>query len=332
MIQIRWDGFGRNHRQMRAAQLSVVEMCQTLRIWGGSRGGCAEWREWWSICARWRAVATPSDGVCWVDQLPAEDFNRGFGIATPTFSGQCKVLRYHVYFERHWANFVQLNLDTNPHSLNQHQLDQLQELGHLPPEHRLSSAHAIFGRDVYVTMPAESTRDPTVVLEGARLTLQAWEPGGYTLTLRIAGQPSRSQQFGTELQAGLERVLQSLEQLRQHGTPDPCQQHGYVDQVLSMLYYWAIFSGITRGTAIAMYCGLASCLAAAHLWIEPPQPAGFQMDMEAIFSRSPQEFIECVKPWVSEQLRGGRFIPDAPSLAQSCVTLRHHHEALNLDS
>ena len=46
-IQLRCDGFGRNHRQMRAAECSVMEMAQVL-----VQGGALGWRAWWSIATR----------------------------------------------------------------------------------------------------------------------------------------------------------------------------------------------------------------------------------------------------------------------------------------
>ena len=107
-----------------------------------------------------------------VNLLPQPDFARGFGIATPTFKGQCKVLRYHLpYFERHWLRLVELSPPPR---------DALERLGEIAdPGARLASAHKLFGRDVFWAMPCQSTRDPSEWLEGARLTLQADRPRGH---------------------------------------------------------------------------------------------------------------------------------------------------------
>eukprot|EP00656_Telonema_subtile_P051648 TRINITY_DN7007_c0_g1_i1.p1 TRINITY_DN7007_c0_g1~~TRINITY_DN7007_c0_g1_i1.p1 ORF type:complete len:138 (-),score=42.27 TRINITY_DN7007_c0_g1_i1:63-476(-) len=131
-----------------------------------------------------------------------------------------------------------------------------------------------------------------------------------------------------ELQCAMARVQTSLHELK----ADPSDQatHRYVHEVLSMIYYWAIFSAITRGTALVMYCGLCAALAAGGLFLTAPQPRNFQIDMEAIFSQSPQEFRARVLPQL-ELSSIACEVPANPRLAEQCCTLRHMHEALLLE-
>jgi hypothetical protein len=53
---------------------------------------------------------------------------------------------------------------------------------------------------------------------------------------------------------------------------------------------------------------------------------------QAIFSTTPEEFIEQVEGWVLPQLSTGVQMPMDPLLADHCFTLRHMHEVLLLES
>jgi hypothetical protein len=64
-----------------------------------------------SCChVRWRQLAEPAEAVLWVDRLTPKDFEEGFGSHTPIFSGQSKILRYYMNFDRAFALFKQLLL------------------------------------------------------------------------------------------------------------------------------------------------------------------------------------------------------------------------------
>ena len=52
------------------------------------------------VIVRWRQIAEPNDQVVWVDLLPREEFERGFGSHTPMYTGQTKCVRYYHWAER----------------------------------------------------------------------------------------------------------------------------------------------------------------------------------------------------------------------------------------
>jgi hypothetical protein len=50
---------------------------------------------------RWRQMSEPNDPVWWVDMLPKDAFEEGFGLQTPMVSGHLKVCLLSKYYIPH---------------------------------------------------------------------------------------------------------------------------------------------------------------------------------------------------------------------------------------
>ena len=63
-----------------------------------------------NLTARWRQLSEPSEAVLWVDRLTQKEFEEGFGSHTPIYSGQSKILRYYMNFDRAFGLFKEVLL------------------------------------------------------------------------------------------------------------------------------------------------------------------------------------------------------------------------------
>eukprot|EP00951_Prasinocladus_malaysianus_P042820 scaffold525755_cov33-Prasinocladus_malaysianus.AAC.1 len=71
--------------------------------------------------------------------------------------------------------------------------------------------HAI-GTDSWIVVPISSTRDPSAMLEGTRLTLvrMQQQPDGYEFSIRTPVTPPRWAEFDKELDAAWEALLTAM--------------------------------------------------------------------------------------------------------------------------
>jgi len=251
------------------------------------------------------------------------------------FSHQCRVIRYYPYYKKAFERFSNLTKeleDTTPE-----QLDQVdQAMKETDPLGQLKRMHVAFNRGFYVVVSCDSSAAPGRELEGTRLTIQeSHHPStGYEFSIRMPGTPSRYSKFSIEL----DYIWGKIEAEYRKGPDLDIEE--YSKLVMSLYFYWVIFSPLSRGTAACGILGICALHLAAGYCIRPPQPDGVQLDWEAILSSSPDAFLsqptragETVLEWLR-----GRRVPlsevdvewgNVPLVSQLCPDIRKMQELLN---
>lgn len=80
-------------------------------------------------------------------------------------------------------------------------------------------------------------------------------------------------------------------------TPTPSPRHTKVLKIaLEIFYFWTNFSPLTRGAAACGYSCLVAVMLSCGMSFAEPLPANMQMDWEALFSESCEEFVNRMIP------------------------------------
>eukprot|EP00058_Branchiostoma_floridae_P011638 XP_002597126.1 hypothetical protein BRAFLDRAFT_76343 [Branchiostoma floridae] len=325
-LQYDTPGFLVNKKQHRWFGLAMVDMAQTdtsgsIMVTGRASSGCRTshvfgWRDLFDIAVKWRQASEPNDPVWWVDLLNQETFTEGFGSQTPMILGQCHVVRYYPYWKKAFPLMKDLMKDQcNPSPA------QLEQINEAQTPHDL---YAIRSHDFYVATPCHSQAAPGRIMEGTRLTIQKKTRYGYTCSIRTPGTPARWKQFDQEMAHAWERLCE--EAVR----PQPDTRTMY-ELSATLAYYWYNFMPLSRGSAACGLLSLHALLLAMDLQIDQPIPAGLQVDWEAIFLPTPQDFIGMLDEWVGSSLRHLDSSPlrSLPNVSETFPTLRSILEILN---
>ena len=96
-------GFGANGRQYLACGLAcfcVAQMAQKQQM---------GWREIAEIFIKFRQVAEPADGIVWIDKLPKQQVEEGYGSNTTMKTAQTRVARYWPMYQRSFDLLTEKN-------------------------------------------------------------------------------------------------------------------------------------------------------------------------------------------------------------------------------
>jgi tetratricopeptide (TPR) repeat protein len=321
------------------------------------------WRDFFDIGVRWRQAAEPNDPVWWIDGLPGNTFEEGFGLQTPIINGQLKTARYGRYFSK---AFKLLKKHMKSHyilSTDERKKPSSEQVESLEAARSLAGLHAIVGENFYVIQPCyTATEQGTLsVLEGARITLVDHPPDGFDFSIRMPSTPKRWKQFESQICHIFQKVVHALNHLDdpQHnflgskstaptapGGESESEDaspgaHGREQRVkalgLELFYYWCVFAPLTRGSALCGYMSLMAVALAAGCAYTGRLPNEKQLDWEAIFATNCDEFIETVSPWLHLQPLQQKGVAGSPSdvmqaidVADTVRTLRHMNSLFNV--
>jgi hypothetical protein len=331
-IQLNSVGFLRNSRQHRMFGLAVVHMASALQstIFLTSEEFHAvdstrkfiEWRQFFDIAVKWRQISEPNDPVWWIDGFPTKSFADGFGLETPIFSGQLKVIRYFSYFEKSFSTLKSYLLhpfakSVDPMSclysadgIERPVVTQMQagyyntsgafRLLSESAKEAVKAAQSVedlwqaVGEDFYVITLCCGHRNSALMMEGTRLTLLRTEPDGFKFCIRTPGTPRRWSQFDEEFDCLFESLRSSLIEIQSSGLNETNTVR-IVDLALTVFYYWVVFAPLSRGSAACAYAALHSILLSVGLVIPTKLPHNIQLDWEAILAHDSAAFIEYFK-------------------------------------
>jgi hypothetical protein len=159
-------------------------------------------------------------------------------------------------------------------------------------------------------VPIASSTNTDVELNGTRLTVVANDRGGFEFSICSSSVADRFNQFEREMQNSFDRVIEALlsfEEIREHADNDNDDNIQKATQrvlrrSLELFYYWVNFAPLTRGTSATGYAALLATVLVMGRDIGSMLPAGKQLDWEAIFSTTPEAFVEHVMPWIEGHL------------------------------
>jgi len=270
------------------------------------------YRDFFDVVVKWRQVSEPNDPVWWIDRLTEKSFSDGFGLHTPMVNGELKCIRYYPYFDMGFALLKKLL--TAPGGVYYiARGDRRLELSE-PAKKVVSCAATLddvydsIGEDFWVVCPCMSSIHKKALLEGTRLTLcKKIADGinsdgvGYDFSIRTPGLPMRWTEMTAELTAcfncivGQLTILKRMEKM-EIATPSSTSIRestliSLKRESLRLFYYWVNFAPLTRGSAMCGYAALMAVILASNRTISSPIPTGKQLDWDAIFTSSPEEFI-----------------------------------------
>eukprot|EP01065_Artemidia_motanka_P021710 TRINITY_DN25969_c0_g1_i1.p1 TRINITY_DN25969_c0_g1~~TRINITY_DN25969_c0_g1_i1.p1 ORF type:complete len:915 (+),score=196.43 TRINITY_DN25969_c0_g1_i1:62-2746(+) len=299
-IQYSSPGFLRNKRAHRACGLAIVETAQRLR----DSGWKMDWRDFFSLAVRWRQMADHGDPVHWIDSLPAEAFEDGFGLQTPLLTGEHRVPRYYPYFQRTFEMFR--SLITEQYILTDSQLDAISS-AKTPEE-----VWVAIGQDCFAVTPCHRSDPAAPPMEATRLTLiRTSAREGVQLAIRTPGTPSRFVAFGVELQRAFEDFCQAA------AAADPGEaakkNQPLIDKLLTVYFFWVNFQPLTRGSAAVGLCSLLGMLLSVGLELRGGVKEGVQTDWEGILCPDSGAFAAAISKWMVPRL--APVSVDLPSVA-----------------
>jgi tetratricopeptide (TPR) repeat protein len=279
------------------------------------------WRDFFDVAVRWRQISEMNDPVWWIDRLPYGAFDEGFGLQTPIVNGQLKTIRYYSYYPRALQlvkhrltkDKYYFNAASNKTTLTERQCAQIASAG------SLEELYDSLREDFYVIHRCRSKSQPSLILEGTRLTLVRHDPDGYEFTIRTPGTPARWTHYAKDLQTCFQTVVDALASYSSQASSSVDPQQGQPQKwsdiknvVLQLYYYWVTFAPLTRGTAVCGYmcilgalqsCGLTLSLAnnvssgGGRAGTDGGWPKDIQLDWEAIFADSCEEFVATASGW-----------------------------------
>ena len=151
-------------------------------------------------------------------------------------------------------------------------------------------------------------------------------PKGPVVHYSAAASPARRSGTGTGTGPGHSTV--PLHQATPVLAPSPSPRHTQVLKIaLEIFYFWTNFSPLTRGAAACGYSCLVAAMLSCGMSFAEPLPANMQLDWEALFSESCEEFVDRMVPLLPI-VKAPSGIDLAPSVDDHILTFRDMIQAL----
>eukprot|EP00850_Spirogloea_muscicola_P010134 SM000058S18564 [mRNA] locus=s58:532851:538878:- [translate_table: standard] len=289
------------------------------------KGAVDTWRSVYSIAVRWRQLAEPCDPVVWVDQLSPKEFAAGFGSHTPIQLGHSRVLRYYPNFSRAFKLMKTQILERGYvfNAANERvSLAEGSQRQQVEAALDCSDLYKLVGGDFYVVTPCQSLADPTLVLDGTRLTIQNSQTplNSVDFSIRTPGTPARWARYDAEMACAWKELCHVIRH-----EDDKLAAPRAIDKlshcILRLSYYWYNFMPLARGTAAVGYITLLGLYLAAGLEVTTLIPPGVQVDWDAILSPQLEIFLGAVKPWLESSLKECEHFSMLPPLQEVFPTI-----------
>jgi hypothetical protein len=215
---------------------------------------------------------------------------RGFHLTT----------RYSSYIP--WAiNVTKLHLlsdgyyDTNE-KLNKLSIQQKEGLNNVTS---IEDLYDIIDESFYIIVKISSQVSFGKYLKGTRLSLKKHDPEGYSFYIAFEVDNNRFNQFEIELESSFKQLIKILVAKKKSTlSHDYSIDYGNpIRNALELFYYWSNLSPLTRGTSSTGYMLLYSVITVLQEELIE-LPSLHQLDMDAILTSSPSEFITKVAPWL----------------------------------
>lgn len=328
------SGFLSNKRQQRMCGMAVVQIAQILRnYWfkGISTldGNCynfkhnqesneINWRAIFNVAVAYRQFSEPNDPVWWVDLLPVDQYNEGFGSHTPMITGQCYTPRYAAAIE--WSMKCFKEGIIREYISTDHNRDKIRDAK------TCEEIYQIMKKNFYITTLCESVRIADTKLIGTRLSLEKHKDKEHELeySIRTPCTPPRWHDYDAELKYAFDRLTEIVKS-------NPQEKSKIYDAILTMAFYWYNFMPLSRGTAACGYIIIIACFLAIGKQITSKIPKGEMVDWKAILNQKPDDFIDTVSPWMYKDLADVEHFDDLPSMTETFDTLRKLIEGFNLN-
>ncbi|KAL7722089.1 TPR repeat protein [Entamoeba marina] len=297
-------GFGKNCRHFTACGLASIYVAQLLRQ------NKMAWREIAEIFTKFRQIAEPADGVLWIDKLPRQQFEEGFGSNTTLKTQQTRVARYWPMFERTFNLFKTLYANQKGVSSD--------KASRVTKAKTVEEVQAIVRNDNYYVTTICRNMDNDI-LEGTWLLIEK-KDGGCMFSIKTPCTPKRYKIYDGELKKALDHYYGVLDS-------SPNDSDAILDASLRMAYLWFNFMPLSRGTAGCGMYWLFSLLLTAGYVIDSTIPKGFQCDWEALLNENQSTFITNMRSWIVLKPLN---VNDLPDVSTSLPTLRDVIQALNI--
>lgn len=272
------------------------------------RGGhILGWRDLYDIAVRWRQLSEPKDPVWWIDRLPQKRSSR-IGLNTYVTKGSHKVVRYGEYYDyafnitrQYLATFGYYNHMDNFITLSEEKKDEVLAAK------TIDDLYYIIDQPFHINIRCESSLYPGLFLNGTRIMISKGEKEGFDLSIVSVSTQERFVQYEEELHMAYRRLISSLlARKREENTNNNAASSDEIAiqniaPALEMFYYWINLSPISRSSAVTGYMVLFAAILAQDEELSKKIPKNKQLDWEAFFSESPNNFIKLVGSWFLER-------------------------------
>jgi hypothetical protein len=119
---------------------------------------------------------------------------------------------------------------------------------------------------------------------------------GWDFSVNAGSTASRFAEFSQQMERSFRRVVETIRAARS-GQQE--QEQAVLEAALELFYYWANFGALTRGTSAVGHVVVSAVLLAAGYDVSKSLPEGLQLDWEAFYAASPQEFAHATARYLS---------------------------------
>eukprot|EP00605_Chrysophyceae_sp_TOSAG23-4_P002051 GSChrysophyteH1.ASY1.ANO1.2272.1 assembled CDS len=262
------------------------------------------WRDLYDIAVRYRHISGPLDDVLWTDGLRLQNGEKNIiGMTTYIIHSREKIARYYSQFDKSFQlvkkyilnhgyydkNKTFITVDSNSKKgANISAAATLEEL-----------ARATSDGNFYIVTRLQTQENSSRSLPGTLFSIIRADPG-YSFSICLPSSPTRFSDYEREMDTAFSRMIYSVKLYRSEARMmqdfDEANavrlRQNVIDCAFHMFFYWANFGPLTRGTSAVGYAVLASTLASVGLEPVSQLPEGVQLDWEAFYSSSADEFAK----------------------------------------
>ena len=178
----------------------------------------------------------------------------------------------------------------------------------------LKALYQAIQKPFFVIPPIQSSLNTSSYLNGTRISLNKASIDTYDFSICSASTSDRMFLYEHELHYVFEFLVEALHDFmtfQQHKEPvSELDDRMYINEHqkrqddvlrlgLKLFYYWVNYAPITRGSSATGYVLLYSISLATGFEFVNSVPEGVQLDWEAMFSSTPEIFIDKVWSWIS---------------------------------
>ena len=146
-------------------------------------------------------------------------------------------------------------------------------------------------------------------ISGGDLVVDGSSPNGPDLTIMFGLKPKQNILYQRELNAAFQQLVDTLVAFSAPVDGDGEGDHeeegrqsiqGVLKKALGVFYYWVNLTPLSRGSSACGYGALYAALLSQGYRIDSRVPRLKQLDFEAFFSLSPDQFATTVAAWLTD--------------------------------
>ncbi|XP_038075080.1 tetratricopeptide repeat protein 13-like isoform X2 [Patiria miniata] len=343
--QVDAEGFLPNQRAQLAMGLASIQVAQTMttvwekasmnRVFRNSQGKRFGWRDLFDLAVKWRRLVDLDQPVLWIDMMPTSSVEAGFNNHMNLLRGQVFNIRFSKYFDVIFnltkKMVLQHNLYVKSSRAEAKFQSALEKVNNCEDLLKLVKKQKVGDGTVpgfMVSTKIASQREKGHKLEGSIFSLTGDISGNVLFSLDTATTKQRTDQFHAEI----DYIWMLLtEEMRKAHINKDLDSDSVIHLILSIVYYFYNLMPLSRGSSSVAYSVAVGLIYAIGQEVTGHIPKGNIVDVEALLSGGPENFISLMKNWMNIRGNPSKGSDLAP-VCETFPTLRAMLEALNAGS